>query len=624
VAKASCGKSGCHDARNPPHQKVKPEQSTPFIAAVKMNAPAKVEMPHGDAQQQQEKLHAIHANVNKKCMACHAASDGKSPGVATASCFRCHGDSAVAGALMANVGKGGAPPDGTQCLGCHAMHDQSLARVSDDKVGARWTGGLSPKATGTAAAVTLAFLFFLVGGLASIYFGKRVDHVARLTLEEPAEDKAKGSGEKADAGEMQRKNDHAGVKLKVNVNKEKCVGCACCVNACPTAVLEIVSHKSSVTKEENCTSCRECEKVCPSGALTMAPDGAPPRLIDMPDLDSHYQTNVAGLYLIGEAAGKSLVKNACNLGKVVVDHMVAAGLRPGSAAAAGADVEVLSVGSGPGGLSAAITAKRQGLSFAVIEKDRVFASTIHYCPKGKEFLAEPFDVKNISHLPIMDCTKENLIAEWEKIIAQERIEIRCGEEVLDIKKDGEVFVVTTSKGVTRALKIVMSPGTRGSPRKLGVPGQELEKVSYMLVDPEEHRGHHLLVVGGGDSAVECAMALAGQPGNVVTLSYRKEAFARIKPRNQERIDAHIREGKVKAIFNSTPAQVDHDRVTLKVKEGGAERSVELPNQFVYCLLGADLPMVWLQQLGVKYVKKPEGWNPGPTDQIVIKPSQVAA
>src|SRR5581483_88888 len=213
----------------------------------------------------------------------------------------------------------------------------------------------------------------------------------------------------------------------------------------------------------------------------------------------------------------------------------------------------------------AVTAKKHGLAFAVIEKDRVWASTIQYCPKGKEFLAEPFDVQNVSHLPIVDTTKEKLIELWNEILVKEEIEIRLGEEVLDIKKEGDVFVVTTSKGITKALRVVLSPGTRGSPRKLGVPGQELEKVSYMLVDPAEHQGHHVMIVGGGDSAVECAMALAGQPGNVVTLSYRKSEFARIKPRNQERIDAHIRDGKIKAIFNSTPAQVHPDRVTLKVK-----------------------------------------------------------
>jgi thioredoxin reductase (NADPH) len=620
VAKASCAKSGCHDARNPPHQKLAKEQPTPFVMQLKMPAPAKVTLPKGDAKQSQDKLHAIHGNVTHKCMACHTASDGKSAGVATSACIRCH-DAPQVTEQLSFMNLSGAAPDSSACLGCHAMHDQTLARAPDAVMGARWTGGVSGKKTGGAAALAVTLMFFLVGGLASAYFGRRVDAVARLMLDDGGGDKKKSkSGEGAAAGEeIERKNDHAGVKLKVNVNKEKCVGCACCVNACPTAVLEIVAHKSTVTAEANCTSCRECETVCPSGALTMAPEGAPPRLIDMPDLDSHFQTNVAGLYLIGEAAGKSLVKNAANLGKVVVDHMVYAGLRPGDAQRLGADVEVLSVGSGPGGLSVALTAKSHGLSFAVIEKDRVYASTIQYCPKGKEFLAEPFDVENVSLLPISDCTKEDLIAQWDVVLRREQIDIRLGEEVLDLKKEDGMFVVTTSRGIIKTLRVVMSPGTRGSPRKLGVPGQELDKVSYMLIDPGEHQGHHVMVVGGGDSAVECAMALAAQPGNIVTLSYRKDAFARIKPRNAERIDEHIKSGKVKAIFSSSPTEVRPGSVVLKV----GNEMVEVPNQYLYCLLGADLPMTWLQQLGVKYVKKPEGWNPGPTDRIVVG-GQVAA
>jgi len=365
--------------------------------------------------------------------------------------------------------------------------------------------------------------------------------------------------------------------------------------------------------------------VCPSGALTMAADGEPPRLIDLPDLDPYYQTNVQGLYLIGEAAGKSLVKNAANLGKVTVDHMVkATGLKPGDAKKLGADVELVAIGTGPGGLSAALTARSYGLSYACIDKARVYASTIQWCPKGKEFLSEPVDVKNISLLPVPDnCTKEQMIELWDKVMAEHGLELRLSEEVLDVKRDAAtgLFTVTTSKGIIKCLKIVLSPGTRGNPRKLGVPGQELEKVSYMLVDPAEHQNHHLLVVGGGDSAVECAMALAGQAGNVVTLSYRKDKFARIKARNQERIDQHAKEGKIKIIFNSSPAEVKDGAIVLKV-EGGQKQ--ELKNDFVYCLLGADLPMVWLQQLGITYVKKPEGWNPGPTDQIVIQAPAIAA
>src|SRR6185369_1162798 len=148
---------------------------------------------------------------------------------------------------------------------------------------------------------------------------------------------------------------------------------------------------------------------------------------------------------------------------------------------------------------------------------------------------------NISPLPILDeCTKEDLVRAWAAALTEKGVAIRLGEEVLDLRKEGDVFTVTTANSIVRALKVVMSPGTRGSPRKLGTPGQELEKVRYMLVDPDDHKQQHVMVVGGGDSAVECAMSLADQPGNTVTISYRKEEFGRIKPRNKERLDGYIR------------------------------------------------------------------------------------
>jgi pSer/pThr/pTyr-binding forkhead associated (FHA) protein/thioredoxin reductase/ferredoxin len=608
VARASCADRGCHDAGRPPHQKLATEAATPFLASVRMAAPGKMALPKGDAHEAQERLHEIHAGVKHRCMACHTAGDGVSPGVASNACFRCH-DAPEVKAQLATAGT-----RELNCAGCHGGHDQTLARVAD--VGVPWSGGVSPRRSLLGAAAALVALFLLVGGFAQLYFGRRVEQVARLARQdEPEGEKPRTPSLVSAKGELADPDrGKAPLKLRVNVNLEKCVGCANCVNACPTAVLEIVKHKSTVVAESNCTSCRACEEVCPSGALTMAPEGAPTRLIDLPDLDSHYQTNVAGLYLIGEAAGKSLVKNSANLGRVVVEHMISEGLGPGAAMRAGAHFELICVGSGPGGLSAAITAKRAGLSYAVIEKERLYASTIQLCPKGKIFQAEPFEVKNISPLPIDDeVTKEELITRWDATLAEEGIEIRLGEEVLDITQINGLFVVTTSRGILTSLRVVMAPGTRGRPRKLGVPGQELEKVSYMLVDAAEHQNQHLLVVGGGDSAVETALALAEQPGSVVTLSYRRDVFTRVKPRNLERIQAAARAGKVRLAMSSQPQEIRGDCVVLNVKE----RTEELRNDFVYCLLGADLPTVWLQQLGVRYVQKPEGWNPGPTDQIVI-------
>ena len=241
------------------------------------------------------------------------------------------------------------------------------------------------------------------------------------------------------------------------------------------------------------------------------------------------------------------------------------------------------------------------------------ASTIQLLLACKIFQAEPYEVSNISPLPIDDeVTKEELIRRWDQVLADEGIEIRLDEEVLDIRQQSGLFVVTTSRGIVTALRVVMAPGTRGRPRKLGVAGQELEKVSYMLVDAAEHRQQHLLVVGGGDSAVECAMALAKGPGNVVTLSYRRDVFTRVKPRNLARVLEHAKTGKLRIVFNSQPQEIHLDAVVLQT-DSGVER---LRNDFVYCMLGADLPTVWLQQLGVRYVQKPEGQS-GPTDAILI-------
>jgi thioredoxin reductase len=251
----------------------------------------------------------------------------------------------------------------------------------------------------------------------------------------------------------------------------------------------------------------------------------------------------------------------------------------------------------------------------VLEKDRVYASTIQHCPRGKIFQAEPDGVANVSPLPIEDgVTKEALLAAWDELLQREKIDLRLEHEVLDVRAEGGCFRVTTSRGMVTALRVVLAPGTRARPRQLGVPGQELPKVRHMLVDAAEHRGQALLVVGGGDSAVEVAMALAAEPGNRVTLSYRQGAFTRIKPRNQQRIAAHLADGRVRVVFDSQPVEVRPDAVVLQV---GAATEI-VPNDFLYCLLGGDLPTVWLQQMGVGYVQKAEGWNPGPTDALAIK------
>jgi thioredoxin reductase/pSer/pThr/pTyr-binding forkhead associated (FHA) protein/NAD-dependent dihydropyrimidine dehydrogenase PreA subunit len=535
----------------------------------------------------QKAIHKKHTAVERRCLACHAASDGKTKiESAWSACYRCHTNAAHLAS--------------TECGDCHREHGKSWAMpVAQTK---RFD---APPVLKTAAIVLLLLLplGFVLGFHAYARDRREEDLAEQKRFDEIALAKAAP----------------AEGKLVHNINLEKCVGCASCVNACPNDVLELEPkrHKSTVVRFEDCKQCRACEQICPSGALTMAPAGAPARMLELPDLDANYETNVPGVYLIGEAAGKSLVKNANNLGYRVVQHMLLNGLERGTAKKLGYDAEVIAVGSGPGGLSAGITCLESGLSGVILEKDRVFASTIQTYPKGKELLAEPPEVKNIGPLPVWDSYKEEILEKWNKELGKYALDIRCSEEVRKIERlpNGKPgFRVTTSKRAYTCLKVVLATGTRGNPRQLKVPGGDGEKVSYILVDPDAHQNHDCLIVGGGDNAVEAAMALAMTGGgtNRVTLSYRKKAFDRVKDRNKEQLMRLVNAKRISLYLETNPVEIHGDHVILEA--AGAKRLV-LANHFVYCMLGADPPVQWLKEVGVQYVKKPENWSPGPTDDL---------
>src|SRR5205823_2106476 len=284
-------------------------------------------------------------------------------------------------------------------------------------------------------------------------------------------------------------------------------------------VLELRNNKSRVMRFNDCIQCEQCAHVCPTNALVMHYEGSEAPPVMVPDLDEYYQSKVPGLYLLGEAAGKPLVKNAVNLGRAAVEHALKGGMRPGAvprrptvpgAAAAAHYVDVIIVGSGPGGLSAAMSCLQRGLSYVVIEKDSCVASTIARYPKGKKVMAEPYDVRCVGLLPVWDASKDQTIIEWNRILSQVDIDIRLREAVEEVRPEPGtgMFAVRTDKGAFRAQKVLLGVGTRGRPRHLGVPGEDLPHVQPLLDDPDLYRGKTVLVVGGGDSAVEAAISLA--------------------------------------------------------------------------------------------------------------------
>ncbi|MBS1124159.1 MAG: 4Fe-4S ferredoxin iron-sulfur binding domain protein, partial [Deltaproteobacteria bacterium] len=416
-------------------------------------------------------------------------------------------------------------------------------------------------------------------------------------------------------------------RLVHSINDSKCVGCNMCVQACPASVLELVDHKSRVVNFDSCIQCKKCEKACAFDALRMHDADKPPPMIPMPSIDAFHETPVAGMFLVGQVSGTPQVKNATNLGRAAVQRILQQGFRPGGGRQLGCEFDVVIVGSGPSGLSAALTCIELGLSYCVLEKEREFSWTIrNYYHKGKEVMAEPHDVALEATLPHWDSSREELLGAWDELIKQNRVDIRYQQNVIDIKKDGERFVVGIGDpkgkpaGQLTAARVVIAIGTLGNPRKLGCPGEELEKVKNSLVDPDEWQGKNILIIGGSDSAVEVVLALAKpELRNKVWFSTRGAKLEGIKPKNRKLIEDALAAGKFEIRYATAVAEVTPNTVAITFNTDG--RREDLPNDVIFAMIGGNSPQKWLQGIGVPYVEKPHSWSPPRTDLLSQKTAE---
>ncbi len=374
-----------------------------------------------------------------------------------------------------------------------------------------------------------------------------------------------------------------------------CIGCQSCTTVCPEGdVLGMVGGKAAIINGYKCIGHSLCAEVCPVGAITMVM-ATPSMGAEMPALTPEYETNVRNLFIVGELGGLALIKNAVNQGRDCIDTITG---RLASAPA-GPEIagvcDVLIVGAGPAGISASLRAIENKLKYVTIEQDEVGGTVAKY-PRQKLVMTTPVEFPMYGKFKKMELSKENLLAFWQKVMQRADFRVRSGEKVEDIQKgpDG-LFSIATAKAQYRSRAVVLALGKSGTPRKLGVPGEDLPKVMYRLIEADHYVYKKILIVGGGDSAVEAAMGLASQVGNLVTLSYRQDAFARIKARNQERIEACMRSGKVKVIFNSKPVEFRQDAVILDVK---GERH-EITNDFVWIFAGGTPPNDFLKKIGVQ-------------------------
>ena len=276
------------------------------------------------------------------------------------------------------------------------------------------------------------------------------------------------------------------VPLLHSINDDRCIGCEACIDVCPTEVLDLINHKVRVSRFSDCVQCEQCANACPTMALVMYREGTTPKMLTVPELDENFQTGVPGQYLIGEVAGKPLVKNAANLGRAVIEHIVKE-LRA-SPPPAGDVHDVVIVGSGPAGLSAGLTCLKHQLRCLVLEKEQVISSTVARYPKGKHFMAEPVDSLNVSFLPVFDATKEELVAAWQRLVTAVELPVKLGESVETVKRgDDGIFVVKTTVATYRARRVVLSTGLRGKPRLLAVPARTSRRSSRCSTIPASSR-----------------------------------------------------------------------------------------------------------------------------------------
>ncbi len=381
-----------------------------------------------------------------------------------------------------------------------------------------------------------------------------------------------------------------------HIDTTYCIGCATCTSVCPEGdVLAMLGGKSVIVNGHKCIGHSLCAEACPVGAITMVM-ASPSMGANLPYLTPEYETSIKNLFIVGELGGLALIKNAVNQGRDCVDTIAnRVKGRPNFKSVPGV-YDVLIVGAGPGGISASLRAIENKLNYLTLERDEI-GGTVAKFPRQKLVLTSPVEFPMYGKFKKTELSKENLLAFWDMVLNRADFNAVTGEKVDDIKKGADgLFTLITPNNQYRSHTVILALGRNGTPRKLGVKGEELQKVMYRLIEADHYINKRILVVGGGDSAVEAAMGLAHQHGNQVTLSYRKEGFSRIKERNAKRIEDCMRSGKVKVLFNSSPVEFKPDAVILDV-EGTVQ---EIANDFVWIFAGGTPPNDFLKKIGVEF------------------------
>jgi len=369
-----------------------------------------------------------------------------------------------------------------------------------------------------------------------------------------------------------------------------CLGCAACVRACPEKkILGIIDGKAALIEPTMCVGHGACQTACPTGAISLV-FGTETRGIDIPLLSPEFETSVPGIFIAGELGGMGLIKNAIEQGRQAIGHMAK---RARAIPDQQGVFDAVIIGCGPAGISASLGAMEHKLSFRTIDQSTLGGTVAHF-PRGKLVMTAPATLPLVGEIRFGEISKEDLLSFWEKVLADTGFDPAFEEQVAQVRRDGDYFDVLTSKGRYRAKSVLLAIGRRGTPRTLDVPGEELDKVVYRLIDPEQYAHCNVLVVGGGDSALEAAARIAEQPGTRVTLSYRGKAYSRARARNREKVSQLVAEGSIDERLESKVVRIETGRVEIECS--GELR--QIANDAVLVCAGGLLPTQFLHDMGI--------------------------
>lgn len=377
------------------------------------------------------------------------------------------------------------------------------------------------------------------------------------------------------------------------INAEFCIGCASCITACPEGkILGLVNGKAQLIEPSHCIGHGACAAACPMHAIELV-FGTEKRGVDIPDVGADFQTNVPGIYIAGELGGMGLIRNAIEQGRQAMEQIAQK-----AAARKGPAMDVLIVGAGPAGISASLAAMKAGLKAITIEQDS-FGGTVAHFPRGKLVMTAPAELPLYGRVNMRETSKEELLAFWKKVKQDTGLKINYDERVDKIVPESGGFRVGTTRGSHHVGAILLAIGRRGTPRRLGVPGEEHQKVVYRLIDPEQYRDHNVLVVGGGDSALEAATSIAAEQGTTVALSYRGDGFNRAKQKNRDLVTSMEQSGRLRVMLGSDVRSIEPDFVTIETA-GETER---LANNAIIVCAGGILPTPFLKSVGINIETK---------------------